>query len=338
MQTHRLFALCLCLTLCACPRPAPELELALLPSGDRVYVIERPDGFESLDLGLRVETREQSVPEALELRLSSARGEHLVHRYDRAALAAHRSDEHSGGSVVQLERLHLLVPASLALDHLELDLRVGGDAHARSSAPLVRYTQRNRYRLPLRGCWLVASGHDFGVEHRRHYSKSHFAWDLVKLDDADGVAAGKQRPEQYAAFGQAVLAPAAGRVVLAQAGHPDLTPGEAGAIDAANFILIDHGDGEQSKLAHLQQGSLRVSLGQEVEAGAELARVGNSGRSDAPHLHFHVQTTDFDKDGSVKRERPLPVQLSGYRSTSNLGVGVQVERGRPRRGEIVCAD
>ena len=38
--------------------------------------------------------------------------------------------------------------------------------------------------------------------------------------------------------------------------------------------------------AHLQPGSIAVAAGDEVEAGQPLARLGNSGNSIAPHLHF----------------------------------------------------
>jgi hypothetical protein len=40
--------------------------------------------------------------------------------------------------------------------------------------------------------------------------------------------------------------------------------------------------------AHLQPGSLKVKLGDRVRAGQALALLGNSGNSDAPHLHFQL--------------------------------------------------
>ena len=41
-------------------------------------------------------------------------------------------------------------------------------------------------------------------------------------------------------------------------------------------------------LAHLQRGSVRVQVGERVERGQPLARCGNSGNSDYPHLHLHA--------------------------------------------------
>jgi murein DD-endopeptidase MepM/ murein hydrolase activator NlpD len=41
-------------------------------------------------------------------------------------------------------------------------------------------------------------------------------------------------------------------------------------------------------LAHLQKGSICVSEGQDVKAGMPLGRVGHSGNSTGPHLHFQL--------------------------------------------------
>ncbi len=55
-----------------------------------------------------------------------------------------------------------------------------------------------------------------------------------------------------------------------------------------NMIVLDIGVGNFAFYAHLQKGSLKVALGDKVMAGQELALLGNTGNSDAPHLHFHV--------------------------------------------------
>lgn len=55
-----------------------------------------------------------------------------------------------------------------------------------------------------------------------------------------------------------------------------------------NFVLIEHAGGESSLYAHLQRGSVRVKVGDRVEAGQPIGRLGSSGNSTEPHLHFHV--------------------------------------------------
>jgi murein DD-endopeptidase len=55
-----------------------------------------------------------------------------------------------------------------------------------------------------------------------------------------------------------------------------------------NYLLLDLGRGYSAFYAHLQPGSLRVKVGDKVSRGQVLGLLGNSGNSDAPHLHLHV--------------------------------------------------
>jgi hypothetical protein len=56
-----------------------------------------------------------------------------------------------------------------------------------------------------------------------------------------------------------------------------------------NCLVIRHGEGLHSLLAHLARGSVRVRVGQPVRRGEEVALCGSSGRSPVPHLHAHFQ-------------------------------------------------
>ena len=57
-------------------------------------------------------------------------------------------------------------------------------------------------------------------------------------------------------------------------------------LDKANHITIMHEDGSYAIYAHILYGSLEVSIGDQVKQGQKLARVGNTGFSTGPHLHF----------------------------------------------------
>ena len=68
-----------------------------------------------------------------------------------------------------------------------------------------------------------------------------------------------------------------------------------------NFIVIMHPNKENSRYDHLSYNSSRVKVGQYVRAGAQIARVGMTGYTYLPHLHFQVfevtgadMWTDFD--------------------------------------------
>ena len=57
--------------------------------------------------------------------------------------------------------------------------------------------------------------------------------------------------------------------------------------DAGTIVVVDHGKGLETRYHHL--GSLQVTPGQKVQAGAVLGTVGVSGKTTGPHLHFEVR-------------------------------------------------
>ncbi|MET8678303.1 M23 family metallopeptidase [Streptomyces sp. NPDC004647] len=115
------------------------------------------------------------------------------------------------------------------------------------------------------------------------------------------------RPNRdFPAFGEPALAVADATVVRARDGKRDhlsrnsypALPAffvEAAARDMAgpgaligNHLILDLGDGTYALYAHLQRGSITVREGERVRAGEQLARVGNTGNSTEPHLHFQL--------------------------------------------------
>jgi murein DD-endopeptidase MepM/ murein hydrolase activator NlpD len=55
-----------------------------------------------------------------------------------------------------------------------------------------------------------------------------------------------------------------------------------------NFITIRHVNEEYSRYDHLAPKSSKVKVGQSVSEGQEIARVGMTGYTFHPHLHFQV--------------------------------------------------
>lgn len=54
-------------------------------------------------------------------------------------------------------------------------------------------------------------------------------------------------------------------------------------------VIIRHSSGLYTLYAHGQAGSLSVSVGQKVSQGQQIMRVGSTGNSSGPHLHFEVR-------------------------------------------------
>lgn len=57
-----------------------------------------------------------------------------------------------------------------------------------------------------------------------------------------------------------------------------------------NYVLIRHYNGLYTLYAHGQSGSICVSPGQRVKQGQQIMKVGSTGNSTGPHLHFEVRT------------------------------------------------
>jgi murein DD-endopeptidase MepM/ murein hydrolase activator NlpD len=77
-------------------------------------------------------------------------------------------------------------------------------------------------------------------------------------------------------YGAEIHAAATGRVV-----HAGLAGGYG------NMVEIDHGNGLATRYAHMSE--VLVEEGQQVDKGAVLGRLGSTGRSTGPHLHYEVR-------------------------------------------------
>jgi murein DD-endopeptidase MepM/ murein hydrolase activator NlpD len=141
---------------------------------------------------------------------------------------------------------------------------------------------------PLAGEWFVLNA-GRGVMINGHSPNEGNAVDFVRLG-ANGRThtGGSGAPlADYPGFGQPVLAPTDGRIVEVTDGYPDNPPGTNG--DFANHVVMDIGDGRYVSMAHVQQDSVTVRVGEDVRAGQPLAALGNNGHSSEPHLHLQVQ-------------------------------------------------
>ena len=229
------------------------------------------------------------------------------------------SDIKLAGPILDRNRGLLIVEQVFAFrgarDTLRARVHGNVDGHATEftgSIPIKSEFAQNNYVFPLRGVWYVGYGASFHTGHRWAIPEE-FALDIAKVGESGLSHKGDgTRFDDYYAYGAEVLAAADGRVASVandQQEDPSAMqrPNEtqeayfarlqkeqgqrlAKGLTAitGNYVMIDHGKNEYSLYAHLQPGSVGIRVGDQVKAGDVIGKLGSSGNSTEPHLHFHV--------------------------------------------------
>lgn len=157
---------------------------------------------------------------------------------------------------------------------------------------------------PLQGGgWLAANALSNIADHRRTIAvvngrariAQRYAIDFVQLDEHGRAYSGDPaRNENWTGYGAPVLAVADGVVETVKDDLPDNQPLSAPAVKidletiGGNHVVLALPGGQRVFYGHLKPESIRVKVGQKVKQGDTIAALGNSGQSDAPHLHIHV--------------------------------------------------
>lgn len=174
--------------------------------------------------------------------------------------------------------------------------------------------------FPLRGEWLSPNTPGTKIpSHGTDRLGTRYAYDFIQVDwERAGYPAYRAGLFRYLLFGlplceyycwgQEVYAPCDGLVVQAADGFAERTrtnlfsdlanaykhvhdfdpaKDDVQAV-AGNYVVLKCGDAIYAALVHLQNGSVQVAAGQQVKKGDVLGRVGHSGNSFAPHLHFQL--------------------------------------------------
>ena len=163
--------------------------------------------------------------------------------------------------------------------------------------------------------------------HRRVRARRLIDWACVPTRRTH--TRGRDAPlADYAGFGMPVLAPADGRVVEVTDHYADNPPGTNS--DDANYLVIAIDVDRYVSMAHLQQGSVTVAVGDSVHRGQQLAAVGNNGHSSAPHLHFQVQ----DSPAGSNADRTYPMLFRDVHITRS-GPWPWGDTGDLRTGDLI---
>ena len=159
-------------------------------------------------------------------------------------------------------------------------------------------------QAPLEGDgWLNVNGSGPNLSPHRYSTQAtngmlrspeHFAIDFIKLNYEGKFYSGDQTDNaSYFGYGLNVRSATRGRVVDMQNGMPDqipeqLVPPPEISQFAGNYVIVEISPRHYALYAHLAPGSVRVKQGDPVRIGQILGKLGNSGNSDGPHLHFQI--------------------------------------------------
>lgn len=220
---------------------------------------------------------------------------------------------------------------------------------------------------PVRGDgWYVGNGpttlpvyHRNAIQERGGvmYGPERFAVDWVQLG-ADGKAfTGEgQLPEDWVSYGADLVAVADGTILDARDGIPDNRPVGAYSVPMTadnalgNYVVLDVGGLHRhfAVYAHIVPGTLQVKVNDTVSAGQVIGKLGSSGNSGAPHLHFHVcdGVGPSQDPGNAMFCDGLPFVFSSFTLLGSIdfdsvNAGVPFRPTSPpqeRRGELVLGE
>ena len=194
-------------------------------------------------------------------------------------------------------------------------------------------------QFPLRGEWLSPNTPGTKVpSHGTNQLGTRYAYDFIQVDwNRIGTPAYRVGVMQYLfsgvklsdyyCWGQEVYSPCDGIVVVAEDGYAEnektnLLADMSNAYKnahyfdpekddiqsvAGNYVIIKYSENVYAALCHLQTGSVQVSVGQMIKKGEVIGRVGHSGNSFAPHLHFQLMDS-----GDITVANGVPCAFEQY--------------------------
>lgn len=181
--------------------------------------------------------------------------------------------------------------------------------------------------LPIIGEWNIPQGYNGGITHIGDWQH---ALDFDVRDEQNSTYKNNGLAlKDYNCYELPIISPAAGYIVKVLNNVNENAVGEVNLYENwGNTVIIKHGEGFYSKLSHLKIDSIKVKEGDYVQKGDLIAKLGNSGRSPEPHLHFQLQTTPFI--GS----KTLPYPIAYYLKKEKHNYSLQ-QFNVPKEGDVV---
>ncbi|ADL50762.1 M23 family metallopeptidase [Clostridium cellulovorans] len=164
---------------------------------------------------------------------------------------------------------------------------------------ITEYHNKNQYIFPLKGTICTCGNFNSLLDHRQHYSME-FAIDMAQYNSEQKLAFKEDmKEEDYIVYGKDILAIADGEIVDCyhsffmtsswdwEERRPYMEKYGLAA-QCGNYVVIKHANDEYSFYGHLIKDSLTVKKGDKVKQGEVIGKVGHTGLSNCPHLHFQL--------------------------------------------------
>jgi hypothetical protein len=296
--------------------PAQPAAATVSANPPRVCADNRANKYLNFDLVIRNGTDKSLSVNQIEARSFDSTGALIERRIlwqdAISTLGPNRTIEAGGQGLIYNPFAFETAPVATRIDY---DLSFDGGRSARLEIRPQSCITRARLILPLTGRVLISDGYDFFAHHRRmnwHFRDDlrtfgivdnvyRFGLDMLPIDERGSFFRGDgSKMEDWYGWNMPVRSPADGVVSASRDDMPDNALGsedypkkrlnEDEMNPDGNYVLIDHGNGEFSTATHLKAGSATVKVGEHVKAGQVIARIGNSGATPVPHLHYELRT------------------------------------------------
>lgn len=214
--------------------------------------------------------------------------------------------------------------------------------------------------FPLRGEWLSPNTPGRKIpSHGTNKLGTRYAYDFIQVDwERKGLPAYRvsflqyllgASVNEYYCWGKEIYAPCSGTIVKAEnsykerkrtkllsdmynayknAHYFDPKKHDPGFV-AGNYVIIENANNVYAALCHLQTGSIQVSVGQRVKKGEVIGKIGNSGNSFAPHLHFQLMD-----NSDISKAKGLPCVFEEYELFKD-GRWVKVKNSIPKNKDRI---
>lgn len=198
--------------------------------------------------------------------------------------------------------------------------------------------------LPIRGEWLVeVSPADRIPSHGTDYFGLRYAFDFIQIDSKNPGHPTHDKSNMdyftkgiplnsYYCFGKPIYAPFSGKVVTVENNMLDgkkaswlsdqtsalrnslfLNPKrEEIKTIAGNYVVIEKEAGIYAVFCHIKSNTVEVQVGEIIYQGQLIGKVGHTGNSTEPHLHFHLMDS-----ADPEKAQGLPLVFSQYETCKN---------------------